>query len=242
MKFLFVIGVEGTGHHMIGSILSDYTKRDDSVFEGEWHDLLANHWDYEKFKKHEGLFSFIGQKDLKDKLKNIFQKYEANQVKNLFEHTSFPYEQPRESLRRPDIINFEELTKDTIDVKYLVLYRNPIAATYSAIRRKFTDNVYYQARIAESNYIYIERQFSQVPDNKYRVVHFEEFLENPEHYGKKLSEWWELEHEVVEVGLKNLRKPSGMSKIPGDSRKFLENFFSEARLNQWQEFYNSNKL
>ena len=82
----------------------------------------------------------------------------------------------------------------------------------------------------------------QVPDNKYRVVHFEEFLENPEHYGKKLSEWWELEHEVVEVGLKNLRKPSGMSKIPGDSRKFLENFFSEARLNQWQEFYNSNKL
>ena len=37
----------------------------------------------------------------------------------------------------------------------LVIYRDPIAATYSAMKRNFTEYVAEQARIVEDNLIYI---------------------------------------------------------------------------------------
>lgn len=132
--------------------------------------------------------------------------------------------------------------QDSVATQYSVLYRNPISATYSAIRRKFTDNVYFQAKIAESNFIYIERQFSTIPKEKYRIVHFEEFLSQPEEHLKRLADWWKIDYDLIASGLSNLRKPSGLSKIPEGEKDFLESFFNSQYVEQWKEFYNSNKL
>lgn len=246
LKFHFVVGVEGTGHHMIKALMHEQLKRDDSIFEGEWHKFLAEHWDYDlRFKNSNNLVGILTRKDLKNNLLNTFNKYKNQRILHLFEHTSFPYEQPREPLRRPDIIEFSDIMedfRDFIEVQYLVLYRNPIAATYSAIRRDFTSNIYHQAKIAESNFIYIERQFTQIPKDHYRVVHFEEFLKNPEDYSHKLIDWWGLDPSAVMQGVSNLIKPSGLSKIPKDAKSFLEDFFGERRIQQWQEFYGSNQL
>jgi len=246
MIFFFVVGVEGTGHHMTGAVLSNYAKRQDSVFEGEWHQLLIDHWDCEtRWKKSQQKAVFSKRQELAKDLNNIFKKYKSQKIINLFEYTSFPYEQPREALRRPDIIEFSQLMaefKDFIDVKYLILYRNPIAATYSAIRRGFTDNIYLQSRIVESNFIYIERQFGNIYPQSYRVIHFEEFLDKPEEHLEKLADWWNLDHETVSEGLTKLRMPSGLSKIPKEEKEFLEGFFNSKRIDQWKEFYDSNRL
>lgn len=247
MQFLFTVGVEGTGHHLIGTLLSDYGKRNDSIFEGEWHKPLYEHWDFEVRWKNAQKKSISSEyKELQKKLRSAFNKHTSQQIVNCFEYTSFPYEQPRESLRRPDLIEFSDLMaefKDVIDVKYLVLYRDPIETTYSAIRRGFTDNVYLQAKIIESNHINLERQFSQMPDADYKVMHFDKFLNQPEAHLKKLADWWNLDYETVAQGLTRIRKPSGVAGVNDEIVGFLKDFFNEKRIQQWTSFYNgSNQL
>ena len=229
MKFLFLIGVEGTGHHMIRALLADYLKRDDFADK--------------RFKLENQIQEFSRFKNIKQELQRIFQWYKNQNVTHLFlSLPSFPYLQPRESLRRPDIIDFADLVHDSIEIKYLILYRNPISATYSAIRRGFTNNIHLQAKIVESNFIYIEKQFSQLPKEFYRVLHFEEFLDEPLLYSKKVSAWWELDEEIVLKGLKNLRQPLLPSQIPAKPKAILDKFFTERRIEQWKSFYQSNRL
>lgn len=246
MRFHFVVGVEGTGHHMIRAVLSNHMNQSDSVFEGKWHKILAEHWDCElRLRNDKKLFGSSKYADLRKALRSAFEEYKEQNVTHLFENSSFPYEQPRAPLRRPDIIEFSELMEDFqdfIEVQYLILYRNPISATYSAIRRKFTDNIYFQAKIAESNFLYIERQFSTIPKANYRIIHFEEFLSQPEKHLKKIADWWELDYRIVAPGLSKLRKPSGLSKIPEEDKEFLESFFNSQRIAQWKGFYNDKKL
>ncbi|MEM9271893.1 MAG: TIGR03032 family protein [Cyanobacteria bacterium P01_F01_bin.143] len=243
MQFLFLIGVEGTGHHMIRAILDPYFKQDNFVDQGKWHELLLDYWDAAKRFQLEKTKAQSSQiKNIHEKLKTIFQDYRSQQVTHLFESVSFPYYQPRQAIRRPDIIDFAELVKDFVEVKYLLLYRNPVSAAYSAIRRGFTDNVYLQAKIVESNLIYIEQQFSQLPKTSYKILHFEEFLDKPVLYSEQLADWWNLDRETVVKGLENFRQPLSYSQIPTKEKDILEKFFSQKRINQWQCFYKSNNV
>ena len=245
IKFLFLIGVEGTGHHMIRSVLADYCQQDNFVEHGKWDELLVDYWDADKrFKIENETQESSKFTNIREKLASIFQGYKNQNVTHLFESVaSFPYCQPRQSLRRPDIIEFEDLvSSDLVETKYLILYRNPVSTTYSAIRRGFTDNIYLQAKIVESNLIYIEKQFSQLPKESYKVMHFEVFLDDPILYSKQLSQWWNLDEEIVLKGLENLRQPLPYSQIPTKEKEILENFFTPRRIHQWESFYNSNKI
>ena len=244
MKFLFLIGVEGTGHHMIRAILANYLEQDNFVAQGKWHKLLLNYWDAsQRFKIENETYNSSKITNIKEELARIFQFYNEQNVTHLLESvSSFPCYQPRQSLRRPDIIDFAEIAKDLIEVKYLILYRNPVSATYSAIRRGFTDNIYLQAKIVESNLIYIEKQFSQLPKTSYKVLHLEDFWANSILYSTKIADWWNLDHETIVKGLENLRQPFPYSQIPIKERETLEQFFTQKRINQWQSFYQNNKI
>ncbi|ELS03747.1 TIGR03032 family protein [Xenococcus sp. PCC 7305] len=244
MKFLFLVGVEGTGHHMIRAILANCFEQDHFVPQGEWHQLLLNYWDAsQRFKIENETPDCSKSKNIREELAHIFQSYSNQNATHLFESlSSFPCYQPRQTLRRPDIIDFADIVSDLIEVKYLILYRNPVSATYSAIRRGFTDNIYLQAKIVESNLIYIDKQFSQLPQTSYKVLHFEEFLDNPTLYSKKIADWWNLDRETVVQGLANFRQPFPYSQIPTKEKEILENFFTQKRINQWQNFYTSNQI
>lgn len=245
IKFLFLIGVEGTGHHMIRSLLANSCQQDNFVEHGKWDELLVDYWDADqRFQIENETPDASRFKNIKEELEQIFQGYRNQNVTHLFESVaSFPYCQPRQSLRRPDLIDFADLVNNhIIDTKYLILYRNPVSTTYSAIRRGFTDNIYLQAKIVESNLIYIEKQFSQLPQTSYRTLHFEEFLDNPKLYSQKISDWWDLDPEIVLKGLENIRQPFPYSQIPTKERGILEKFFTPKRINQWKSFYDSQKL
>ncbi len=244
IKFLFLIGVEGTGHHMIRAVLAEYFKQDNFIDQGNWHNLLSHYWDAAQRVQIENETSDASKfQNIKEELEQIFQEYKNQNITHLFESTSFPYCLPRQSLRRPDIIDFADLVNpDLIETKYLILYRNPVSTTYSAIRRGFTDNIYLQAKIVESNLIYIEKQFSQLPKTSYKTLHFEEFLDNPKLYSQKLSDWWDLDPDIVLKGLENLRQPLPYSQIPVKEKEILEKFFTQKRINQWESFYQSNQI
>ena len=121
-----------------------------------------------------------------------------------------------------------------------MLKSNP--ATYSAFRR-FSPKLLYSAKIAEDNFIYIERQFSQISSDRYRILIYEDFLDRPEDYIEGLSQWWGLDEELLRENSKTkLIKPFAVSDIPIGYRETLEAFFTEKRVNQWRDFYHSNMI
>lgn len=249
MKFLFLIGIEGSGHHMFHSILEYHEKQRNFVSMGLWRPPLVHRWNTAPKKGiKERLLNILKPPifkqagTLKEKLDHIFEQYKQEEATHFFESVSFPFENPRNTLRRPDVIELVDTIEDMLEYKLLVLYRNPISATYSGIRRGFTHNVRLQAKIVEDNLIYIASQVSTIDTNLYKVIDFDEFLANPNAYVKPLAAWWDLDEELLAKGLQNIHEPTQVEEIPADIKKILDEFFTESRMSQWKAFYSNNKL
>lgn len=249
MKFLFLIGIEGSGHHMFHSILQSHEERKGFVSMGLWRPPLVHQWNTAPKKGIKDKLSDLVKpkspektNSLKEELTHIFEQYKQEEATHFFESVSFPFENPRNTLRRPDIIELTDIFKDLMEYRFLVLYRNPISATYSGLRRGFTDNVRLQAKIVEDNLIYIASQMSTIDKDLYKVIDFDEFLANSTAYVKPLASWWNLDEELLINGLQNIYKPTQAEEIPVETKSILDEFFTEARISQWKKFYLSNKF
>ena len=139
-------------------------------------------------------------------------------------------------------MDFVSMIEEIIEYKFLVLYRNPVSAAYSVIRRELTKNAILQAKIVEDNLIYIEKQLRQLQRDCYRTLIFEDFISNPYAFVKGLSEWWDIDMEILYKGMKNIKMPTQLSEIPKKEKKILEDFFTERRIRQWIDFYSSNSV
>ncbi len=234
MKFIFVIGVEGAGHDMIRALLQPVLTQPDFVLCGKWRNVLVNHWDSRaRYQKEFSFLSNLNRATVKEDFQAIIRKYRDEGKTHLMEDMSFPYHQPRNAMRRPDIIDFVDMLHGLAELKILMLYRNPITATYSGLRRGFTNNVYEQARIIEDNLVYINQSLSVCDPNIYKTLVFEDFLKAPENYLHGLSEWLGLEQEVLFKGIQNLREPHAPAAIPEKISTVLSDFFSENRRQLW---------
>ena len=248
LKFLFLIGVEGTGHHMIHALLESHAQQQYFVQNGIWRNSLESVWDVNPVVgpvgKVRNVLKLKGseQVDLKVELKEVFDKLQKQGITHMFESTSFPFNHPRNTLRRPDILQLIETLDGLVEYKFLVLYRNPVSAAFSGLRRKFTDNTLLQAKIVEDNLIYIASQLSTVNKDLYKVLNFEEFLEEPKSYVGQLASWWNLQKELLEKDLNNIYRPTQLKEIPSSTRETLEGFFTSMRVCQWQQFYDGNRL
>ncbi len=236
MKFIFLIGVEGSGHHMITAILKEAIESTSFCDYQLFHQILTERWN-----STDNSNKII----ITNKLKSLFIDYENQGFTHIFESASFPFDQPRDGLRRPDIIELTEILeslKDIIDYRYLVLYRNPISATNSALRREFTDNILLQSKIIEDNLNHIMNQLKCISYNKYKILNFENFLFNPNSYSNKLAHWLGLNENTIINGLNNIRKPTQKEEIPANISEFLHEFFSIKRIKNWEEFFSHNTL
>ena len=224
-KFLFLVGAEGTGHSMIRSLLKPIIDQPYFVDQGEWHSWMMNYWDPEASLKQR----FKGKRVIEKSIK----KYCKGAYTHLLDTASFPYNQPRNTLRRFDILEINDVLKDFCELKLLVLYRDPISTAYSGIRRGFVKHPYLQAQIVEDNLIFINTQLSQLSQKLYKILIFEDFLEKPESHIKPLSQWWGLDERALQEGIKHLKSPTKLDEIPVKIKQCLEDFFTSSRINQW---------
>ena len=69
---------------------------------------------------------------------------------------SFPYIEPMNAIKRPDLFNIKEIGKQT-ETKNIYLYRNPWEATASAHRRfkRYDNNIWNHAHICLDALVYI---------------------------------------------------------------------------------------
>ena len=241
MKLLFLIGAEGSGHHLFRSLLKSHFAKPWFLFEGDWHQHLIDCWDSEKRWQQAPLDS-CGDVRLDATLAGIFSQLQQQGVTHVYENASFPFNNPRNTLRRPDLLDFDRRTGANLQCRYLALYRDPVSMAYSAIRRKFTANPYLQCRIVEDNLIHIASQLSVLGEHRYKTVVFEELVSAPDQFVAPLAEWWNLDPQLVANDLANIRAATPQSKIEPATRQILSDFFTPQRISQWQPFYSSNSL
>jgi len=237
---LLLVGVEGSGHHMIRAFLTHFFDTQKAIKNGNWYFYLLNRWDALK-KVHNTLpLTLNSQRELKPEISRIINSYKSK-VDYFYSSPSFPYGLERDTLRRPDIIDMVEILGDYVEIRPLVIHRDPISCTYSAVRRDFTDNVLHQARFVEDNLIFIKQQLEAAELN-YQTLSYEHFVSNPSVYATGFKKWWGLSDESFSEGIKQIRPATSKNQIPTETLQQLEEFFSPMRRKQWNDFLHTNNI
>tara|TARA_B100000029_G_scaffold301281_1_gene294190 strand:+ start:48470 stop:49228 length:759 start_codon:yes stop_codon:yes gene_type:complete len=240
MIFIWVVGVEGSGHHMIfNALFHKFKTKKNFLFESNGKGPLVDlHNSFSKLFESES--SSNEKLEAKNNIHRLLSKYRDISSKEeliLFDRNSHPYSNPRDTLRRWDIIDFVNIVKEYSTPRLLILLRNPINATYSCIRREMTDNVYLQSKIIEDNFICINNQIQTIDDKSiYRILDYDHFFHDPKFFIKCLSDWLKIKEDDLD-GINLLRKPRTENDIPTAIRKPLKNFFTDQRTSQWRWLY-----
>jgi len=237
--FLLLLGVEGSGHHMLMSFLRHFFESKKVVQHGDWHPFQFNYWDALASIKKKATVDRSDMVVFRNEIREVMKKYDSTKV--LYSGVSFPYGVERDSLRRPDIVDMVEMLSEFVEFRPLIIFRDPISCTYSAVRRGFNTNVLHQARIVEDNLIYIKQQI-QACQLQYKTIGFEKFVDRPNTYENSFKSWWNIDNESYQQGLKEIKSSTAKKDIPKDLLLILEQFFSETRCRQWDQFLSSQHL
>jgi hypothetical protein len=224
---MFLVGVPGVGHHMFYSIMDKALSRNNIssakiLLEGgkpkdapDLHNYLTHIWNIDLERP------VYPKKDLEEIINKM------NDKTHFFFTASFPYGHPhRKFNRRPDIKEMFSLIGNLCDIKIIVLYRNPISSTWSALRRKFTDNINMQMRMIENNWIFINDQIQQIPRKSFKILRYENFFENFQRSIKIISDFWKINKNDFK---NTLVEPA---EIPKDKEEEIKNFFTEELWNR----------
>ena len=230
---LFLVGVEGTGHHLFLSACN--------YQEGaKAHGLFLNAFD--TLSMPETI------KSEREKLKLCISS--ASNFRHI-ERASFPYNRPFNPLMRYDILEFQQIL-ESVPVRYgfIVLTRNIVDSTLSSWRR-FDYNcktarlnsgeqlrsvsLYEAAKAQESNTLYIQSQAKLINESKRVILSYEDMILNPENIAPRVN--YALGIDDFEVDASKVSAPRPKESSP--NRDFLENFFCPQRLSQFQ-FLNQN--
>lgn len=219
MKFIFIIGTEGSGHGMIRSLFKNYLNLYNVIDQGAWHAPLVALSDCCNESHYKSIYNML-QETLKEYKRNTH--FADNTT--LFESASFPFGQPRNAFRHPNIsLLLNTLISIGITPKCLVLYRDPVDCVSSAVRRKFTDDVLKQAKIVKHNLSYIKSELNNdYFSSYYKCVDYDLFLDTPEDHIYGIKEWLEISQAI---SVSDLKKPTS-KRIDSDN---LSLFFAHQK-------------
>lgn len=234
-KLIWCIGPEGMGHHMCQSIFEDLWQGK-GKFDAQFPQII-HYWNN------------MVEDNLQFFFNDIMMKV-SQSPHDVFVFTpSSPYDNPRDSIRRPDILEFYKQFKKIFDIRLIHTYRNPIEATYSLIRRgwfktmdpRIRNQMLYQAKIVEDNLIYHKAHLKIIGESNWKTLHYESIVQNPESFLESLAGWTNVSRDIIERGLKKVTKPTEKT-IPPNDLATLERFFTQERKNMWEPFFMKNKL
>lgn len=230
-KLIFLIGVEGTGHHLISaSINYKQTK--------QAHELIAKAFD--TFSSPEEL------EQNKNKLREFLINY-PQEFRHI-ESASFPFARPFNPLRRYDILEIKILLDSIpeLDWGFLVLTRNPVDSTFSSWKRFDANNesrslffrprsrsisLYEAAKAQEANILYIQSQLLLIDSAKYLVLSYEDMCQHPE----KITDLIKTKLEIEDVNVDSSKIYKRIKRKESFEIKFLEKFFTPTRLSQFNK-------
>ena len=194
MKFIMLAGVEGSGHGLVRSVFENFFKLPTVIDQGNWHYPLTQIWDCHN-----------NTSNIKNNI-NLVQEhlaYYRNQgVQYCFDSASFPFGQPRDTLRRPNLLLLHNILNEiNIEFKPIFITRHLIKAIYSGYRRGFTDNIRLQAKIIYDNACWLRHQQNIL---KHIEIKFEEMIIHPYQIVLEIAQFLNCLPSIFEQSVDNI--------------------------------------
>ena len=227
--FLFVAGVEGSGHHALLSIwqhLQATHAIDLVVYDQQFHSLgIENHASYH--------YSSI-QIDLHHAaMKSRFANATRDGSIVIDAQNSYPMGQYAGSLAHPDLGSLLELDGVLFNLRVIVLHRKPTDTVLSAVRRfrDAEDAKYkvpeYQARVVAESLTNINNVMPDLPCGRWMLMCYEDLISNPSIFSGPFARLLELPKADVQAAFKSIRAPPARpeSEQVKKDKRLLDQFF-----------------
>lgn len=215
MNLIFLIGIEGSCHHLFNDVCSFNQTN-------ELHNLLMTY------------FSNSILPNIKNLLKKEINDYVNNNLNlNHMERASFPYNRPINSLSRYDIKEFYDLFKDNENVNlfFIVCVRNIIYSTLSSHSRIDSNkSIIIETKLQEDSLMYINNQVKLLPKNKYIIVDYENICNNLKLFEKELQKKSNMN---VVLDNTKVKKINNSKHINNKNYNYVLNFFDNVRMKQF---------
>eukprot|EP00051_Salpingoeca_urceolata_P001654 m.42775 g.42775 ORF g.42775 m.42775 type:complete len:383 (-) comp11580_c0_seq2:25-1173(-) len=230
-KFLFVAGVEGSGHHAllpVWAALEQHVKVKLIVYDQLFHSLgIENHASYH--------YSSIRPEVHKEHMRAVFEQAAKDNAIVIDAQNSFPMGKGAGSLAHPDVQMMLDLDGVLFDLRVIVLQRDPATATLSAVRRFHDDSEYtyktheFQARVVTESLAHLNNIVPLLPCGKYAIIHFEDYVAKPIRFIGPLARL---------LGVPKLYLQSAFSKVHKNQAKVetKEQLQQRAELNEYFAF------
>lgn len=237
-KLIFIIGGEGSGHHMFREILEPISTAIGNLNQWEMADNALNLRYWENLITYENY-----ERNAKAADATSSSKFNIGVCT-----CSIPYglrgtwdsvgTNKRDCLRRPDLVGLYEAYQHTpLDIKFLVMERDPIEMTLSAVRRGFAghngSNALEQAKWVEDSIIYIESQLKVLPQEIYFKFRYDNFVSHPEEESGRVAKFLDLSPALL--NWQSIRKPFPKEDLQKE-REDVQKYFSPLRARQWPNY------
>jgi hypothetical protein len=207
MNLLFLIGLEGTGHHLFKDCCN-YRENP------ELHYLLVLYFDKGATEETRS--------QLKEGINSIVQR---NKGLNVIERASFPYNDGAGTEQSYSIEEFYKLFSENPDVNvfFTVIIRNIVYSTISIHNRTNRGrSVIDEAKVQEKYLTYINNQVQLLPAHRYMVVTYNDICRNIKAFEKVLQK---------RSNFNNIFFDAEMVKPVDDSKHLRSNHYN--RLSQY---------
>ncbi len=242
-RFIFIIGASGSGTTLLARILStpdnalalggNYT----TIAEGEaGHGLMLafNLATEQLWDPHAGQAAHAEARVRTSRVVNRLLALPALADKT---HIIYKRSAPffKGDRHRPDLSDIFELFDEP---RVIVIYRDPLASTYSSLRRGFAENLRQMAVICEERLTYLAAQAATLASEQYRLIQYEDFCANPGQYAAGLAEFCGFPEETVRQAIAAAEvRPDRIdhwrAECSPEEVRFLTGFFSPRRMAQW---------
>eukprot|EP00035_Acanthoeca_spectabilis_P024045 m.452087 g.452087 ORF g.452087 m.452087 type:complete len:372 (-) comp20265_c0_seq1:270-1385(-) len=229
-KFVFVAGVEGSGHHALKGVWQSLRKSglklELVVYDQLFHSLgIENHASYH--------YSSILQNTHIEHMRPVFEKAAAEGKIVIDAQNSYPMGKGAGALAHPDLLKLAALDGVLYDLHVIVLFRTPVDAVLSAVRRFQNNDEYlykneeYQARMVTESLATINNALPQLPCGKTMVIEYNTLVHSPKQFIRPLSRLLEVEQDVLGDTFSDLKPRTKPPETPEQiaRRKKLQDFF-----------------
>ena len=225
-NLIFIIGNEGTGHHLFEKCINATPKPYKIL-----HKLIIKYFCV-KTTPNE-------QREIK---MEIYELTNNNLGSYCKESSSFPFGRPADPLKSIDILGFYELfnSMSHVNLFFLVLTRNIIYSTLST-KNRFDQNksIFWAARLQENCLSYINNQIQLIPKKNYIIVELNNITNNISKFKNLLEERSKMNFKFNFNAVKLCDNSKYLSNL---DYGYLCEYFNETRLKQFDFLKNNTYL
>ena len=229
-KFIFVAGVEGSGHHALKDVWHSLdnagVKLELVVYDQLFHSLgIENHASYH--------YSSILRDTHVEHMRPLFEKAAADGKVVIDAQNSYPMGKGAGPLAHPDLLKLAALDGVLFDLRVIVLYRDPVDAVLSAVRRFKDNNEYmfkneeFQARMITESLATINNALPQLPCGKLMVVEYSALVHEPGLFIQPLSQLLGVSPAILDGAFADLKPRSKPPPSPEQAarRQKIQDYF-----------------